>query len=93
MTAELALALVLLIGIGLMVKAFWKLQEVNAGIQSGAPVDHAALAATGQLSGPAGRCGASTGIWRSALNTLPGVVRAAIASGLPPRAQSMPTIR
>ena len=31
-TAELALALVLLIGSGLMVKAFWKLQEVNAGI-------------------------------------------------------------
>ena len=30
-TAELALALVLLIGSGLMVKAFWKLQEVNAG--------------------------------------------------------------
>src|SRR5436309_1067139 len=30
-TSELALALVLLIGSGLMVKAFWKLQEVNAG--------------------------------------------------------------
>src|SRR5205085_12298434 len=30
-TAELALALVLLIGSGLMIKAFWKLQEVNAG--------------------------------------------------------------
>src|SRR5207237_105196 len=30
-TAELSLALVLLIGSGLMVKAFWKLQEVNAG--------------------------------------------------------------
>jgi len=32
-TAETALALVLLIGSGLMVKAFWKLQEVNAGFQ------------------------------------------------------------
>src|SRR4029079_18470653 len=32
-TAELALALVLLIGSGLMVKAFWRLQDVNAGFQ------------------------------------------------------------
>ena len=31
-TAELALALILLIGSGLMVKAFWKLQEVDAGM-------------------------------------------------------------
>ncbi len=31
-SAELALALILLIGSGLMVKAFWKLQEVDAGI-------------------------------------------------------------
>src|ERR1035441_5281145 len=30
--SELALALVLLIGAGLMVKAFWKLQEVHAGV-------------------------------------------------------------
>ena len=30
--SELALALILLIGSGLMVKAFWKLQEVNAGM-------------------------------------------------------------
>ena len=30
---ELALALVLLIGTGLMVRAFWKLQEVHAGFQ------------------------------------------------------------
>ena len=29
--SELALALMLLIGTGLMVRAFWKLQEVNAG--------------------------------------------------------------
>ena len=31
-TSELALALILLIGSGLMVKAFWKLQEVDAGM-------------------------------------------------------------
>ena len=30
--SEFALALVLLIGSGLMVKAFWRLQEVNAGV-------------------------------------------------------------
>ena len=33
-TGELALALVLLIGSGLMVKAFWKLQEVHSGIDA-----------------------------------------------------------
>jgi len=30
---EMALALILLIGTGLMVRAFWKLQEVHAGFQ------------------------------------------------------------
>ena len=48
-TSELALALILLIGSGLMVKAFWKLQEVNAGMQSESPADDAALAAFGDL--------------------------------------------
>src|SRR6185503_6310618 len=31
--SELALALMLLIGTGLMLRAFWKLQQVNAGFQ------------------------------------------------------------
>ena len=33
MVSELALALVLLIGTGLMLRAFWNLQQVNAGFQ------------------------------------------------------------
>ena len=32
MAAELSLALILLIGAGLLMQAFWKLQRVDAGI-------------------------------------------------------------
>ena len=82
-TAELALALVLLIGSGLMVKAFWKLQEVNAGFQP----DHLltmrlSLPTVTYKDGVAVR-----GFYEnlaSRLNTLPGIRSAAIASGLPP---------
>jgi predicted permease len=82
-TSELALALVLLIGSGLMVKAFWRLQQVNAGIDP----EHLL---TLQLSLPATAyrdAAARTGFYRSLtdkVNALPGVVSAAVASGLPP---------
>jgi predicted permease len=82
-TSELALALILLIGSGLMVKAFWKLQEVDAGMNpnhlltmrlslpSVTYKDSASV--NGFYGGLAARIGA-----------LPGVVSASIASGLPP---------
>jgi putative ABC transport system permease protein len=81
--AELALALVLLIGSGLMVKAFWKLQEVNAGFRP----DHIlslrlALPGTAYRDFPAIRAFYSTLTDR--VNQLPGVIAAAPASGLPP---------
>jgi putative ABC transport system permease protein len=82
-TGELALALILLIGSGLMVKAFWKLQEVNAGMNP----NHLL---TMRLSLPSVtyKDGASIngfyGGLAARLNALPGVVSAAIASGLPP---------
>jgi putative ABC transport system permease protein len=82
-TAELALALVLLIGSGLMVKAFWRLQEVNAGFQP----EHLL---TMRLSLPqanyrdAAAVRAFYGNLAARLNTLPGVRSAAMASGLPP---------
>jgi predicted permease len=82
-SAELALALILLIGSGLMVKAFWKLQEVNSGLVP----DHLL---TMQLSLPQSSFSTETqalGFWGSLLqrvNALPGVTSAAIASGLPP---------
>jgi putative ABC transport system permease protein len=82
-SSELALALVLLIGSGLMVKAFWKLQEVNAGLNPDRLL-------TMQISLPsvgyATETQANT-FWASLLtrvNALPGVESATIASGLPP---------
>jgi predicted permease len=82
-SAELALALVLLIGSGLMVKAFWKLQEVNAGFRP----DHV-LSLRLALPTTAYRDSASIGAFYQSLtervNQLPGVIAAAPASGLPP---------
>ena len=82
-TGELALALVLLIGSGLMVKAFWKLQEVQSGIEP----DHV-LTLRLSLPNTAYRDSAAVaGFYQSLsarLNGLPGVVAAASVSGLPP---------
>ncbi|HUI54019.1 MAG TPA: ABC transporter permease [Bryobacteraceae bacterium] len=82
-TSELALALMLLIGAGLMVKAFWKLQQVNAGIDP----DHVltmrlSLPTTAYRDSPS-----LIGFWQSLTSrvaALPGVVSVAIGNGLPP---------
>jgi predicted permease len=82
-SSELALALVLLIGSGLMVKAFWKLQEVNSGLNPDRLL-------TMQLSLPGASYTTETranGFWSALiaqLNALPGVESASFASGLPP---------
>ena len=82
-TSEIALALVLLIGAGLMVKAFWKLQEVNAGID---PRNVLSL----RLALPAASYRDNSSViafWQSLLartSALPGVTSVAMANGLPP---------
>lgn len=81
--SELALALILLIGSGLMVKAFWKLQEVDAGMNPNRLL-------TMRLSLPSVTYKELPTVisfydgLAMRLNALPGVVSAAIASGLPP---------
>jgi putative ABC transport system permease protein len=81
--AELALALILLIASGLMVKAFWKLQEVDSGFNPSHLL-------TMQLSLPPATYTAADqadGFWSALVarvNALPGVESASIASGLPP---------
>lgn len=80
--AELALALVLLIGAGLMTKAFWRLQHVEPGF-------NAAHLLTMRLSLPETSYTAAraSNFWPAlldAVNGLPGVVSASLASGLQP---------
>jgi predicted permease len=82
-TSELALALVLLIGSGLMVKAFWKLQEVDAGMNPNHLLTMRLSLPSVTYRDPASVNAFYSGL-AARLNTLPGVVSAAIASGLPP---------
>ncbi|HEY6269130.1 MAG TPA: ABC transporter permease, partial [Candidatus Acidoferrum sp.] len=80
---ELAMALVLLIGCGLMLRAFWKLQEVHTGL-------HADDVITMRVSLPGGAYTDSakiTDFWTrfdGRLTSLPGVQSAALVSGLAP---------
>ncbi|MEO8370860.1 MAG: ABC transporter permease [Candidatus Solibacter sp.] len=82
-TSELALALILLIGSGLMVKAFWKLQEVDAGFNPNHLLTMRLALPSVTYRDPAA-VNAFYGALGQKLNALPGVVSAAIASGLPP---------
>ncbi|MDX2154691.1 MAG: ABC transporter permease [Bryobacteraceae bacterium] len=81
--AELALALVLLIGGGLMVRAFWKLQAVNIGVN---PQNVLTL----RIALPQGTYrdnDAVTQFWqrlRESAVRLPGVVEMTMANGIPP---------
>ncbi len=80
---ELAMALVLLIGCGLMLRAFWKLQEVHTGL-------HADDVLTLRVSLPSGTYTDNakiTDFWtrfEGRLTNLPGVRSAALVSGLAP---------
>ena len=85
-TAELALALILLIGSGLMVKAFWKLQEVDAGINPNHVLTMRLSLPSVTYKDPASVNGFYSNL-SARINSLPGVVSAAIASGLPPSRQ------
>jgi putative ABC transport system permease protein len=81
--SELALALMLLVGAGLMVRTFWKLQQVNIGIDPGRIVTMRVVLPQAQYNEPA----AVRQLWTRLLErvgTLPGVESASVFSGLPP---------
>lgn len=82
---ELALALVLLIGAGLMIRAFWRLQELNTGVD---PRNVVTMRVA--LPGSSYNASKTNGFW-AALHTrlkgLPGVESVSLASGLPPARQ------
>ncbi|MGC2526688.1 MAG: FtsX-like permease family protein, partial [Candidatus Acidiferrum sp.] len=86
---ELAMALVLLIGCGLMLRAFWKLQEVHTGMNANDVI-------TMQVSLPSGTYSDNAKIadlwtrFAERVERIPGVKSAALVSGLPPlRAPNM----
>jgi putative ABC transport system permease protein len=80
---ELAMALVLLICCGLMLRAFWKLQEVHTGLNADSVI-------TMRVSLPSGTytdAAKTTDFWTrldERLTSLPGVQSAALVSGLAP---------
>lgn len=83
-TTEISLALVLLIGCGLMLRAFWKLQEVDIGVDPRSVL-------TMQVNLPGASYADAAKIesfWtrlNDAVSHLPGVESSAIATGLPPQ--------
>jgi hypothetical protein len=80
---ELALALVLLVGAGLMVRTFWKLQQVNIGLDPARVITMRVALPPTQVQQPA----AVRQTWDrivERIRTIPGVEAVSIATGLPP---------
>ncbi|MGH9453991.1 MAG: ABC transporter permease, partial [Terriglobia bacterium] len=81
--AQIALALMLLIGTGLMIRAFWKLQQVDIGVNPSKLI-------TMQVNLPGAiykKNESIDGFWtrlEQRMDTLPGVKSATFAYGLPP---------
>ena len=86
---EIALALVLLIGCGLMLRAFWRLQSVNAGIDPHQVITMRVVLPGASYKKPEER----DALWQrleERLRSIPGVQSAAFSQGLPPlRAPNM----
>ncbi|MDB6040849.1 MAG: hypothetical protein JWM99_4690, partial [Verrucomicrobiales bacterium] len=81
--AEIALALVLLVGTGLMLRAFWKLQQVNGGFDPAHVVT--AFISLPDTTYPNQKAVAD--FWErleERIASLPGIEKAALTSGLPP---------
>lgn len=80
---ELAMALVLLVGCGLMLRAFWKLQEVHTGLQPDGVITMRVSLPNGTYADAA----KITDFWtrlEQRITPIPGVRSAALVSGLPP---------
>lgn len=80
---ELSLALILLIGCGLMVKAFWRLQEVHTGMNP-ANVISMTIDLPGQTYSKNEQADAFWTNLQEKVERIPGVQSAAVAGGLPP---------
>ena len=81
--SELALALILLVGAGLMVRTFWKLQQVNIGLDPSRIMTMRLALPPTQVREPA----AVRQLWDRLLERvrmIPGVEAVSLATGLPP---------
>jgi putative ABC transport system permease protein len=79
---EIALAVVLVIGSGLMIRAFWKLQQVNTGFEPAGVLSFSVNVPATNYKLPDRLRFAST--LEQRLASLPGVTSASLAGGLPP---------
>lgn len=79
---EIALAVILVIGSGLMIRAFWKLQQVNTGFDPSGVVSFSLNLPTARYKNPERLQFVNS--LEQKLSTLPGVANVSIASGLPP---------
>jgi putative ABC transport system permease protein len=81
--SEVALALTLLIGTGLMVKAFWRLQQVDVGVEAGHLLTARVSLPEATYAKPESRAAFWTNL-RDRLASAPGAISASTATGLPP---------
>jgi predicted permease len=79
---EIALAVILVIGSGLMIRAFWKLQQVNTGFDPAGVVSFSLNLPTAKYNNPARQQFADA--LEQKLSAIPGVTGVSLASGLPP---------
>ena len=79
---EIALAVILVIGSGLMIRAFWKLQQVNTGFDPAGVVSFSLNLPTAKYKAPERL--QFVDALEQKLSTIPGVATVSIASGLPP---------
>ena len=80
--AEIALALILVIGSGLMIRAFWKLQQVNTGFDPSNVVSFSLNLPSVKYKAPE-RLQFINSLEQK-LSSIPGVASASMASGVPP---------
>ena len=80
--AEIALAVILVIGSGLMIRAFWKLQQVNSGFDPAGVVSFSLNLPTTKYKNPERL--QFVDALEQKLRTVPGVAAVSLATGLPP---------
>lgn len=80
--AEIALAVILVIGSGLMIRAFWKLQQVNTGFDPDGVVSFSLNLPSTKYDNA--RSLQFVNSLEQKLSSVPGVASVSIASGLPP---------